>query len=221
VEDDVKAAQTFLGLVSAAGSETQDRREAVLRFHAESAVRKAQLERDQSAAELDVFKAALEQAVANYEYCMRASARIRRLLEQKAVPQRAADEAAGEESAAEAKLRLAQADVARAEAKLKAAEQKLRDTKQELTARVAEDDASVTKQIEDLLAKLPQISSSHQELMRLLEELKAKRGQTPAGNDQLGLQLEKRQAELKDRYELLRKLKDDRLRRQGDEPKTR
>jgi serine/threonine protein kinase/WD40 repeat protein len=221
VEDDLKAAQILLGLVSEVGTGSQDRREAILRFHAETAVRKAQLQRDQSAAELDVFKAALEQAVANFEYCKRASARIRRLLEQKAVPQRTADEAAGEESAAEAKLRLAQAEVAQAEAKLKAADQKLEDTRKVLTPPGPEDDASVTKQIEDLLTKLPQASSSHQELMGLLEELRAKRGQAPGGNDQLGVELEKRQAELRDRYELLKKLKDDLLRRREPESKVR
>jgi WD40 repeat protein len=209
LENDVKAAQDFLGVVSAIGPETQERREAILRFHAETAVRKAQLERDQSVAELDVFKAALEGAVANREYFKRASARIHRLLQQRAVPQRDADEAAGEESTAEAKLRLAELDVLQAEAKVKAAEEKLREVERDPSTRREEDDASMRDRLEEELGRDPRGVLL---LLGIKEEQErvraAKKAAAHPDHDPAVVEHEKRLAELRDRYELLKKLKD-------------
>ncbi|MGC8643942.1 MAG: hypothetical protein ACP5XB_29130, partial [Isosphaeraceae bacterium] len=143
-------ARTLLDTVSEPGPDTPQRREAVLRLHNETALRRAQADFDVTAAELSRAKASLEGAVANHDFREKQAIRLRQLAKNHAVEEQLAEQAEGQESLALAKVHSAQASVAEAEAKLKAAEEKLRDLKREEHVKRLD---QVKKQYEDLREK--------------------------------------------------------------------
>ena len=157
-EAGVNEAQKLFDVVSEPGPDTPQKRESILRIHAETALRRAQADRDMAAAELDVFKTTLAGALANRDYRKKVTARLRQLVERKAVEQRLLDEAESQEKAADARVKLLQVDVRQAETKLKAAEEKLRDIEGKSKAEEAFDDGTPLKQqIEEELHRDPKV----------------------------------------------------------------
>ena len=220
---EVNEARASARILLGAGPGDAEKREAVLRVHAETALRRAQTERDLAAAALDVFKAGLAGALANRDYHKKVTARMRQLVERKAVEQRLLDEAEGQESSAEAKVRLLQVDVEEAESELKAAEQKLQSAKSDPNAKLSPDDnASLQERIDYELRHDPKALLLLEDIKEFEENLrKVIRTKAHANQDPAVKEYANRLSELKKHYESLKEITRKMLRQRQLDPKGR
>ena len=104
-------ASKLLDVVSEPGPDTPQRREAILRVQAETALRRAQGETRPGRGRARWLQGPAGGALANHDYRKKVTARLRQLVERKAVEQRLLDEAESQEKAADARVKLLQVDV--------------------------------------------------------------------------------------------------------------